>query len=185
MNDQSEYRLGLAPGADIFAALQSMPTYGTGRIAASASPTGTMATARAGLDMPEYGISGGFLAQQSQAFLPTPAPLLQQDPRTNMVAQPYLQVDFSQLTDLPLQYMRLFESVDNQVPARNVFSMQLNDNLSANVTATDKGAVNVGASYIMNKSNSGTLEAGVDYDIKADKGQQKGFAAYIMYKGQF
>lgn len=187
MNDENEneYRLGLVPGADIFAQLKGMPTYGTGRIMASAVPTGDMYTARGGIDLPEYGISGGFLAQQSQRYLPTPMPIMPQDPRSNMVAQPYLQFDFNQLTDIPLQYTRLFESVDGKTPARNVFSAQLNDNLSANVTATDKGAVNVGASYIMNKSNSGTLEAGIDYDVKADKGEKKGFSAYLMYKGQF
>lgn len=182
---ESEYRLGLMPGADIFAQLKGDPTYGFGRVNASALPTGNMYTARGGIDLPEYGISGGFLAQQSQRYMPTPAPIMPQDPRSNMVAQPFLQFDFNEIADIPLQYMRLFESVDGKTPARNVFSAQLNDNLSANVTATDKGAVNVGASYIMNKSGNTSLEAGVDYDIKADKGEKKGFSAYLMYKGQF
>ena len=108
-----------------------------------------------------------------------------QEPRSNLVAQPFLQIDFNQLADIPLNYTRLFESADGKTPARNIFSAQLNDNLSANVTATDKGAVNVGASLIMNKSGNTTLEAGLDYDVKSDKGEKKGFAAYLMYKGQF
>lgn len=185
MNDQEDYRLGLVEGADLFTALQSMPTYGFGRVSASAAPTGFMHTARGGIDLPEYGISGGYLAQRTQGITPSPLPLMAQEPRANLVAQPFLQIDFNQLADIPLNYTRLFESADGKTPARNVFSAQLNDNLSANVTATDKGAVNVGASLIMNKSGNTTLEAGLDYDVKADKGEKKGFAAYLMYKGQF
>jgi hypothetical protein len=185
MNDEQDYRLGLVEGADLFTALNQIPTYGRGSISASALPTGYMQTARGGIDLPEYGISGGYMAQRTQNLLPSPLPLMAQEPGANLVAQPYLQVDFNKIADIPIQYTRLFEGFDGKTPARNMFSAQLNDNLSANVTATDKGAVNVGASLIMNKSENTSLQAGFDYDVKPDKGEKKGFAAYLMYKGQF